>query len=1051
MRPVKLTMSAFGPYAGTEVIDFEEDQRGLFLITGETGSGKTMVFDAIMYALYDDTSGASRGNQSLRSDFSGPETETFVELDFRLGGRSYKVRRSPRYLRPSRRGSGMTEQVPAAELTLPDGRVISSKREADLEIAQLIGLDKDQFRQVVMIAQGTFFDLIEASSLERSAIYRKLFNTSRFEAMQNAFLRRYSEARSKKQRLADRLFHDLERLSIPDDAGDLGALRDRILEEKNFWGAEALLPRLEEEAKRLQGRQEESARALEELRRRDEELLLQLEQAKTDNGLLDKLEAARGEEKKLEASKEDYLARGARLQADERARQKAEPLYRERERTRGRRAELAQRRTNAGNELLEAGAKADAARKALLLTEEDRSLREGLPGEIQSLTKARSLASRFEELSRSLLAVREEIRDLAGEEGRLRHAQEEADRGKKALDAELEALADSESLFFQCERAALQTDSEAARIGSMLQDLAGARKLWELSAEGEKLQEELLALWKDSEAAANRAAESYFSAQAGLMAAKLEEGIPCPVCGSTEHPGKALLSPEAPGPEELEELQDKADRDRTELAKKSVENEGRKTRLLEMLEGLTGDMAWLKTGLAREEDVQSWIQGLEEVLGEAEKTWSEKGQECQKALRFAQGRRDRRETAEAEARQREAEGKKFSEDRIELTRRIFAKREEEALIQGQRNALEEEMTLGNLEDIEQKLADKKARLKELLEVHQTAEGRKNEAEVDLAKKTAALQALEEQDRSYSDELDELEVRFLATLEESFFAGEEEFLDALLEEEIRIALKEELRAEDERRRASQRDLERLEEECRGLVRKDLAALAGEKETSGDQVRAKELEANRLQGGLDRMRETLDAALLDFDRTREAAEEESLMKDLSDLATGKHKEADQINFETYIQTWYFAQVIRHANQRLRQMTGGRYRLRRAEDPQNRRVRTGLDLSVEDLWSARLRPVSSLSGGEKFQTVLSLALGLSDVVMSFAGGVEINSLFIDEGFGSLDEHSLQEAMKVLGCLAEDNRMVGVISHLPLLREAIDRKLVAEKGEGGSHIRWI
>ena len=183
---------------------------------------------------------------------------------------------------------------------------------------------------------------------------------------------------------------------------------------------------------------------------------------------------------------------------------------------------------------------------------------------------------------------------------------------------------------------------------------------------------------------------------------------------------------------------------------------------------------------------------------------------------------------------------------------------------------------------------------------------------------------------------------------------------------------------------------------------------------------------------------------------ARDQEEMLKDLSELASGQHREAEQISFETYVQTWYFAQVIGRANQRLTQMTGGRYYLRWSEEALDRRSRSGLDLAVEELWSAKRRPVSSLSGGEKFQTGLSLALGLSDVVMAHAGGVEIDSLFIDEGFGSLDEDSLQEAMGVLQGLAMDNRMIGVISHLALLRQVIDKQLMARKGENGSTIAW-
>ncbi len=296
----------------------------------------------------------------------------------------------------------------------------------------------------------------------------------------------------------------------------------------------------------------------------------------------------------------------------------------------------------------------------------------------------------------------------------------------------------------------------------------------------------------------------------------------------------------------------------------------------------------------------------------------------------------------------------------------------------------------------------------------------------------------------------LEKNFQQALRQSDFESEADYLDKLLEEETREQLQKEVEAGKLAREGNRRDLVRLREQSEGLVRRDeqeearkIERLEGMQAEGDEKVRG-------LETSLEMARGSCRAVSRSFTLTSQAYEEEKLLKELADLASGKSSQADQINFESYVQTCYFSQVIEQANHRLKQMTGGRYSLRRTEEAQSRQARTGLDLSVVDIWNAKVRSVNSLSGGEKFQTVLSLALGLSDVVMAQAGGVEINSLFIDEGFGSLDENSLQEAIKVLQNLAEDKRMIGVISHLALLGQAIDKRLVAQKGDSGSSISW-
>ncbi|HZK41840.1 MAG TPA: SMC family ATPase, partial [Clostridia bacterium] len=329
MKPLSLTMSALGPYARETRISFEDVSQGLFLITGETGSGKTMVFDAIMFALYDDSSGSSRGSGSLRSDFARPDQETFVELEFLLRSQRYRIRRSPRYQRPRLRGQGMTEQAATVELSLPDGRVMTSKREVDAHLVDLIGLDKDQFRQVAMIAQGAFFDLIEATSLERSRIYRRLFNTWIYQDLENRLLAAYSAARANLTTSSSQLFMDLKRFSFPDWAQELSQEAQDLVAAKDIWALDPFLEKLEGLADDFQDKKKAIDQRREAAGARLAESQARLDKIRQANQCLDQLEKAKEAAAQLEAKSQAHEADLAKLDAADRAARLVTAPYRE--------------------------------------------------------------------------------------------------------------------------------------------------------------------------------------------------------------------------------------------------------------------------------------------------------------------------------------------------------------------------------------------------------------------------------------------------------------------------------------------------------------------------------------------------------------------------------------------------------------------------------------------------------------------------------------------------------------------------------------------------
>lgn len=913
MKPCRLIISAFGPYAQKTEIDFEKlGEQGLYLITGDTGAGKTTIFDAITFALYGEASGEVRQAGMLRSKYAPDSEPTYVELTFLYQGKKYVVTRNPEYQRPKGRGSGFTTQKGDAVLVYPDGRPpVTRSKEVTRAVTELIGLDYRQFTQIAMIAQGDFQKLLLAGTAERGEIFRQIFHTGLYQEVQMKLrtaekecYKEYDEGR----RSISQYMSGVVCGSDPALAAELEELKKERFEGRLQRGLEILDELLFREESRLKEAAEQ-VRSLDQKIQQEDQLLGKVRQRRQ---LLEELEE---KEKLLKA---------------------LQPKLEERQRAREAAREAAK----------------DCERLSGLIREGTQKL-----GQYQRLEESRTaIAQRTAKLLRSSKEREEKAR-----------WQLEAEQ-KTALDKELlesfkNAGEENTKLFYRKEK----LDGLACRILSWKQSEEKLRDKQAEYVRAVRARDELRAVCQ-------RAEQRFLDAQAGLLAAKLQEGELCPVCGSRHHPRLAGLPEEAPAKEELDALK-----------KKLTGAEGRTERL-------SADASHMRNALEQDAERIFW-------------DWTE-------ALEAAADRRQAGEEARSLSERLESVRAELEQERARLGRAL--QESADRLVQKQR--------------LEKQISQQEMRAKKLAEeIRQT--------DLLLTRLNAEREALGEQ---------------LSQLEK------------LLEGQTREALQERIEALQERHRAlaeTEREAEQSWQTCNDRVtalQASVVTLQGQlqEKTDGteEEILARKREWQQKRGEADRMRTESYAAyrknqeIAGLVRDRQEAmcraEQEYIwVKALSDTANGTLNGKKKIELETYIQMTYFDRILRRANLRFLTMSGGQYELKRREDGENKKEKAGLELNVIDHYNGSERSVRTLSGGESFQASLSLALGLSDEIQSHAGGIQLDAMFVDEGFGSLDEDSLNQAMKALEGLTQGNRMVGIISHVPELKERIEKKIVVTK----------
>lgn len=907
MRPLKITMSAFGPYAGEVTLDMQKlGKSGIYLITGDTGAGKTTIFDAISYALYGEASGNYRENTTLRSKYASADTPTFVELEFEYNNEIYKISRNPEYPRPNKRGEGFTKQSANAELVMPDGSVITKIKEVSAKVEEIIGINKNQFSQIAMIAQGDFRKLLNCETNERSKIFRKIFKT---EPYHNIEIKLSS------------LFNELK--------------RNR---EKEKSGIEQYINQLK--------------------CNENDTLSLELERAKSGDVLIEDVIKLAGEiinkdtleytktQKNIESINEEIEKINSNIK-----------LYENQEATKKAYAK-------ASAKLEELKTKRNECEKAYKSAEAQRERLDDLTKKINLIN---SKMPKYDELKSLENSISEKTQSFEKSNNSLKLKQQEITLLEKEIDEKSKALEEVKGADLLAQKLTVQKEEIKKK----------AEALKELKTEIDRCKAEQKNL-KNAQSFAKSALDEYgaleneynqiyiafFNEQAGIIADELKDGEPCPVCGSTSHPNLARKSENAPSQADVESAQN--------LVKKAQEKADKARDTASALKSRFDEIATNVKSAAKKlfgtddnvfDDYNSNINALK------------KEYDCTLALL------------------------KTANEKLNLYQKLD---KEIPKIQEKQKSLSDEISTLNT----QKASD------EAFISENTKRVTSIKSELDFESADLAKDKLKEHTNLSND------------IKNAIEKSKNAFDD--------------IKSKYDTQKGTKASLENALKEFKEI---DLASLNEKSLKLNEYKKDIDETAKSLYSRIENNKSRVDDISEKRDILKGYDDKYVWLKALSETANGDISGKEKITLETFVQMTYFDSIIRKANIRLLTMSDGQYELVRRSDAETLKKNEGLALDVIDHFNGPSRSVSTLSGGESFMASLCLALGLSDEIQSSNGGIKLDTMFVDEGFGSLDGEALDRALSALTSLSQGNRLVGIISHVDALRDRIDNKIVITK----------
>lgn len=912
MRPHKLTISAFGPYAGKVEIDFDKfGTEGLFLITGDTGAGKTTIFDALTYALFGEASGNGRDDSMFRSTYAEDSVPTYVELLFEYAGVQYRVKRLPAQMRTKSRGTGLTRQKPEAQLQVGDEAPVTEIKVVNARLTEILGLDYKQYTQIAMIAQGKFRELLLAETKDRAGIFRSIFRTAGYLELQKLLSEETARVAAQvqdKRKSAVQYVDGAVCMDTNQLAADLKIARHKVKTNEMTIAdmmdcIKSVVASEKEQEVTLKHESEELQNRLDVLGKQCEAVKLYLGNKKKHDDAVTERERC---EKEVKPVLDKNLSEAKSHQPE------IEQLQRE-------------------------------------------------------IPTMELLMPKYAELTECELYITRNAEAVVKNDLNIQQADADTKRLSESIaskEAELNEIQDPGTEMVSKENRQKELDKESKTLNTLAEELKGylneQSKLPTLQDKARKAEERRWIADQDY----NSKYHLFIAEQAGYLAEALQEGEACPVCGSTHHPLLAAKAPEAPTKAELDALKDGVEALRKIAEKAANEHATKVSTLNTRRELLTAKIAELLG--------QCEVEDADRMIVDRQTTITQESIAITKRLKALEQQSLRKKSLESQ----------LPKDRTTLQQKEKLRGDYEAekkrlstvleALEEKRKGLQKDLSYPTEAEAKRVLESKKKSKSALESAILKAESDLNRYNVELAKQNGTIQQLAETIKSVPT----------ADLQES---------------EQQIA--------------------------------QLKLLKAEKDDT-----IKKLHTNNTinAGIISKVTATID----ELDRLER---DYQMKKSLSDTANGQINGKEHVSLETYVQTAYFDRIIQRANTRLMVMSGGQYELRR-RTTYSGAAQTGLELNALDHYNSKERDVRTLSGGEQFWASLSLALGLSDEIQASAGGIQLDTMFVDEGFGSLDDNSLQQALKALNELTEGHRLIGIISHVAELKK-IERQIIVTK----------
>ncbi len=984
MKPLLLTISAFGSYADETTIDFSGHQSGVFLITGDTGAGKTTIFDAITFALYGKTSGGGRAGNMMRSQYAAPTAKTFVEYRFFYRDSIYTVRRNPEYILTVQQKNGKIRQSQKSEEVIlwEDGEefVTTRKTETNRRIQEIIGLDYDQFTQIVMIAQGEFRKLLTADTKKKKEIFSKLFHTGIYRLIAKEFEERCAGLNGKLQDNCMMCENELSRISGGEESGmqrirELPLTRsDEILEE-----IQNLLNEIKSKKKETDQKLAESG---EQLEKQKQELLMarQTETLYKEIALLQKrqqelsqclprMEKWRG----IQARMKEYLPFLPKDRSYDHIREKMETAF-----------GVLPDDCNVFADQLEGWGKQYMAGRS----DQEKKERELVP-QLQQIEAALPVYEKLENLS---------VEKKAKDGLRLTAETQQRQIQKEISDKEHEIRLLEESLqhWDEVSEQAVKQESICEEQRKRYEQSERLQKAWREAENAKSTCEDVHRAVCEAEqnytffhGEYERVLKRYIYGQAGVLASHLKDGQPCPVCGSRVHPDKHALSEDIPDKTVLERAEKKAEENK-KIWEHMVQAEGESNQAY-LVARTTAEHLLADVRRKEMEELRFDEEAVSDLVRQAKEDWKQ-AEETLRRLRQAQTRLKKNREQLDEERERLL---RLQQQSGEWNERLHEAEKALGMLEGQMRELQKQV----------QSATKSEALKQAGLIQKELENAKERSLLWQVRCQEALQRLEDHLSAYDKMAEEALIR----------------------------------------------IDSLKRQIAGRKRQDIDALSRNAEQSSRMVEELSRKAAEWNTLLERNSESFGRLKKLFEKRSEMAEEYEILQGLNQTANGKLSGNVKLDFETYVQRQYLRRILVEANRRFLSMSMGQFVLKLKDiSDAGKSGNEGLDLYVHSLVTDSDRDVNTLSGGEAFMAALSMALGLSDVVTQTAGSVHLDMMFIDEGFGSLDDASRMHAIRILNELAEGQTLVGIISHVTELKEQIEQKLVVKRTDRGSRLAW-